>query len=272
MSHPPYEASPGLPSFSRPPVAEVVVGVEFEPIPQLGAVGLVRLADRWADEYPTVTEVPALPPTFGRGSMLPPEALGDDVATLVPMLRLWLISKSNDFLVQIQNDRLLLNWRRIAEEHNYPRYRSALRDRFAGLWGDFKSYLESIGGGPARTTFVESTFVNRYVTVPGPAESSQAGLSFVNALPAAMPGAGQELHFQVVRDLGDGQLTVKGSPGLHDGRSIYNLHLVTKLQTSGSPDIGDILPVLDRAHDCSVTAFGATTSDEKHQAWHREAI
>ncbi len=50
------------PSFDRPPLVEVALGVEFSPVPGFGAVELVRFADLLHDRYPLVQEYPLLLP------------------------------------------------------------------------------------------------------------------------------------------------------------------------------------------------------------------
>lgn len=43
------------------PVVEVALGVAFEPLPELGAIGLARLAADWQGDYPIMREVPGRP-------------------------------------------------------------------------------------------------------------------------------------------------------------------------------------------------------------------
>jgi len=56
-------ASQDLPSFDRPPVTEVVVGVQFSPL-AIRAIDLAPLRQIWNDEFPIVTEQPPLDPTL----------------------------------------------------------------------------------------------------------------------------------------------------------------------------------------------------------------
>ena len=60
------------PSFSRPPLVEVALGVEFSPVSGFGAVALVKLADRLHGRYPIVQEYSPLPPN-------PPIGLDDQI-------------------------------------------------------------------------------------------------------------------------------------------------------------------------------------------------
>ena len=54
--------TPALPSFERPPVVEVAVGVHFLQLPGRNTVALLRMAEIWSTRYPIVREQLGLPP------------------------------------------------------------------------------------------------------------------------------------------------------------------------------------------------------------------
>src|SRR5665647_832025 len=139
--HPPYEPPDDLPSFGDPPVAEAVLGVEFETVPGLGAVQLVRLAARY-DRYPRIQEQAGMPPSVGPGG----EALAEfALMTGAPPLRLWLLSEGEQDLVQLQGDRVLLNWRGfVPAAGSYPRY-AHMRAEYLTVWDTFVSHLNETG-------------------------------------------------------------------------------------------------------------------------------
>ena len=142
-----------LPDFERPPLTEVALGVVFEPV-EIGAVGLAELSQRWRDEFPNVQEHTALPPLFQPAQPGP----GLVVEVGHPPLRLWMLTEAADRLVQVQRDRLVVNWRRISDGE-YPRYHAlrALLDRkVADLWSFFHERTVPIPLPAA----VEATYVN----------------------------------------------------------------------------------------------------------------
>ena len=75
--------------------------------------------------------------------------------------RLWFETSDQAFLVQLQNDRLTVNWRKFAEAA-YPRY-PAVRQRFAGAWQDVTAELGATPG----VDQVEVSYRNVIARSPG---------------------------------------------------------------------------------------------------------
>ena len=99
-----------LEKLSRPPIDEVVCGVLFDPLDGLDPLVIGTYWNERSAEYPGRELKPALvtPPDLPFG----PEGL--------PRLRVWLIRRDEQFVIQIQSDRFYLNWRRRAE--TYPSF------------------------------------------------------------------------------------------------------------------------------------------------------
>jgi len=109
----------------------------------------------WESRFPKAEEHEALPPTrplrgaggfelqFGQG---------------LPPARLWLISDGGERLIQVQRDRLLLNWRKVGSAA-YPGH-GALLAEFAQLFREFRASppVQGVGLKPLVT---EWTYVNR---------------------------------------------------------------------------------------------------------------
>ena len=120
--------------FAKSPVVEVAVGVEFLQLPGLSAVRMVQLHDLWGKDFRGLQEQPALPPTApidGQGGFQ------FQIGNVLPPLRLWMLSDTEDELLQLQNDRLFLNWRKTSEgDPRYPRY-PHLRDVYQQVFTAF---------------------------------------------------------------------------------------------------------------------------------------
>jgi uncharacterized protein (TIGR04255 family) len=123
----------GIVEFDHPPVYEAVIGIEFNAL-NLGAVKLAGLQTVWGAKYPTVQELPALEPSVAAGQ--PGPLASFSISMALPALRLWFLEPTGHFIVQVQRDRLLLNWRKL-EDGVYPRY-AALRERFAIIVDDLR--------------------------------------------------------------------------------------------------------------------------------------
>jgi len=62
-------------------------------------------------------------------------------------------------LLQIQNNRFTLNWRRGSASQQYPRY-VANRDMFRRLFGEFCRFIEETDIGPLTITQAEVSYIN----------------------------------------------------------------------------------------------------------------
>lgn len=144
-----------LPDYSAAPVVEVVVGLEFSPIPNFGIISLAALHDLWESRFPTVEEHEALPPTR---PMRAPGGFELQFGQGLPPARLWLISEGRDRLIQVQRDRLLFNWRKIGSAQ-YPRHEVLLRE-FAQLFREFRE-SSPVRGSDMKPLVTEWTYVNR---------------------------------------------------------------------------------------------------------------
>lgn len=101
-----------LPRLEAPPIVEVVCGFFFQSIPALDPLIVGKY---WAEKkeqhgYPLRQ---LHPPVADRPGIM----LGDGVGPL----RSWLVSASEEYVIQIQPDRLYFNWRR--KSGKYPHFR-----------------------------------------------------------------------------------------------------------------------------------------------------
>lgn len=115
-----------LPSYKKPPLNEVVCGMQFHTPDKLRLPHIGLLWDKFRKEYPIIQH--AAPVATAKGGILIDKAIG------VPLPRVWFINKSDDQLVQFQLDRFYFNWRR--RESDYPRYDHVIKN--------FKSVLNII--------------------------------------------------------------------------------------------------------------------------------
>jgi uncharacterized protein (TIGR04255 family) len=251
-----------LPSFDQPPVVEVAVGVHFLQLPGLSTVPLVRLVDDlWRSRYPLTLEQPPLGPPGGE--RLPAFQL----QTAPPPLRLWSLAEDQSLLVQVQHDRLLLNWRKLRDVDPYPRYGS-LREDFAGLWQEFSSYVGNHDFGVLQPSIAEVSFFNR-IPIQDAAEIS----GIVKALNPRWALNGQTaVAYQTARDVSD--LLATGSQSItasfQPANGFVQLEISTLIGVDArGGDISDVLDALDIAHGFGVLTFDELTTDNAHSAWGR---
>lgn len=260
----------GLPSFSSPPAVEVVVGVEFLPLPGLGPIKLVGLHGLWADRFPKLLEQPALPPTA-------PPASGAQgffqfqISLGAPALRLWMLNESEDELLQVQNDRLVLNWRRtLGDDRTYPRY-DYLRDIYQRVYADFHEQVARLNVGTFRPHTAVVSYMNRFEL--GADEQLKDVIAPLNQSWNLLSNATPEITMNVPVTSGDspdalsGQLTAKASIDQMDRKYGY-LEVITRIGVS-EPG-GDVVACLDLAHWSCVNGFDRLTTEKMHKRWGKE--
>jgi uncharacterized protein (TIGR04255 family) len=130
--------------YSNPPVVETVLSVQFDPLPNLGAGQLGSYWKTLGDDWPHVTDVPAVDPVYERfetSKMWEPPALGFKFSQKMD-LRLQIRNRTTkDRMIQIQNGRFFYNWLGTPRKA-YPSYES-VRPEFDEQWDRFREYVIS---------------------------------------------------------------------------------------------------------------------------------
>jgi len=112
-----------LPDFGDPPLDEVVLGVQFEPIPAYKSIDANAVWELFRSEFPNVEEQPPIAPVFETfGGMTPQAGFQFHFGPIPPATRLWFVSPDGSHLLQFQPDRFLLNWRKHQGITPYPRF------------------------------------------------------------------------------------------------------------------------------------------------------
>jgi uncharacterized protein (TIGR04255 family) len=129
-----------LPDYAKPPVVEVAIGVQFAPLAGLTAAQLGLYWTTIRDTFPRVEEQTPI-----AHMVEPPEAASEPVMALQfsdrpDFPRTWFLDATGGRLLQIQRDRFLHNWRRMAPGDAYPRF-PTVRDSFFQYWSGFTSFL-----------------------------------------------------------------------------------------------------------------------------------
>lgn len=259
-----------LPSFSSPPAVEVVVGVEFLPLPGLGPVKLIGLHRLWADKFPNLHEQPALPPTAPPTSG-PQGFIQFQFNLGAPALRLWMLNEAQDELLQVQNDRLVLNWRRtLGDDRKYPRY-DYLRGTYQDVYAEFQEQVAHLNVGTFRAHTAVVSYMNRFELQAG--EELKDVIAPLSQTWNLLSNVTPELSMNVPVTSGGspdalrGQLTAKASIDSQDRRYGY-LEVLTRVGVSDQS--GDILACLDLAHWSCVDGFDRLTTEKMHQRWGKE--
>jgi uncharacterized protein (TIGR04255 family) len=253
---------PSLPDFERPPVQEVAIGIEFAPLASFSIFWMAEFWRQIKDQYPSVEEHPALPPSPPPGTSIQVPRL--EFITTAPPVRFWFVSERQDILIQLQRDRLILNWRRA--EGEYPRY-STLISRFSEVWESFNGFAEQSVGEQPLPVAAEVTYVNAIDTKAAQMPAEEIVLLHGSAWLPSKPVKGQAVFVYSSADDPHQETQVNFE---YDRRSAETLRLQVTTRVALLPNLPHaegFRASLDKAHSASVGAFRAVTTDEMHKIW-----
>ena len=150
-----------LPRYEKPPVVEVVCGVQFKPLMKFLVGHYGALWQSFKAEYVQCKEVPPLAPRI--------ELFGElEVAKEPPpeifLPRTWFVHKDRSRIVQVQRDRFLHNWRKTAS--NYPHYEKIIGP-FKDCYENFVAFVEDNDLGKVEPIQYEMTYINHMPRAEG---------------------------------------------------------------------------------------------------------
>lgn len=274
-----------LVTYERPPLIEVVIGVQFERLTKLDAARLGLLWQRFRSTFPNTEQKPALDPSIERVGLRGP--LGATRLELLTELRqrLWFVNKSADQLVQVQDDRFIRNWRRGPEPTQpYPRFEELL-PRFVEDFDEFQRFLvdEQIGAVDANqceVTYVNLIRPNAYWSSHGELAKVFCGWSVEYGPRIEWPTESIQLNVAhlLSDDNGDfvGRLHVsiepafaapQGSPSAPS--PVYRLTLTARGRPVGEGREG-INAFLELGHRAVVTSFDKMVTPDMQREWGKE--
>ncbi len=122
-------SSPEALALVRPPIAEVVCGVRFRPLPAFDTLHHGLFWARIRDRYPRSEVHPLLADPASR------------IVSDVPLQRTWFIAGDEEYVIQVQIDRFYVNWRRRGGP--YPGFSGphGIHDRFDREFDGFRVFL-----------------------------------------------------------------------------------------------------------------------------------
>lgn len=142
-----------LPSYQKPPVIEVAAGVQFEELKGWQTRYFGQFWSEFAADYPLTQDQPPMPDFVEGGPRL-------EILTLPPLRRMLLLSKDQNYVIQLQGSRLHFNWRKVKEADEYPRFEKAIFPQFLQVWGRFSNFATSMALGNVRPQRYELTYIN----------------------------------------------------------------------------------------------------------------
>jgi len=269
-----------LPEFSRPPVIEVASSIQFAPI---GALDAARLGLLWAEfrgDYPR-TEYHAPLARFGGPEPSDPFTLNVNFSMghEFPRPRAWFLSGDQTRLLQVQHDRIALNWRKLNTDAVYPRYRQ-LAASFRSEVAKVQAFLSRESLPAIQADHVELIYVNH---IPGLDSGLPLPLAHIVRLwpgpPASIEFADSErvsldARYVMAKDAGQkpiGRLYIGVEPRvMADERTpVVVLRMTARYRLPADSPIEGWFQGLDAAHTWIVRMFTEITTPEMHTRWER---
>jgi len=257
-----------LPKYKNPPVIEVVIGVSFEPVEKLLSVHYGSFWETIRDEYPNSEDNPPL--------MEEPLTTQIQIQVLAapPLRRVFLIHTDGTYLMQLQPDRFIHNWRKTKDSDQYPNFEAA-KEKFDRGWKLFGRFLEGKGLGTPRLKRYEMSYINHIVGTPGsfPVEAERylpvfgwADARFEKFLPDPQV-LGLDLRFAMPSDKGTLRASVKHGKRKTDDADVVVLEMTA--QGPARSDGSDMELWMELAHEWIVRGFTDLTSKAAQEGWGR---
>jgi uncharacterized protein (TIGR04255 family) len=280
-----YNRPPDLPDYERPPVSEVVLSIQFASNSQFRIVHAGVFWNLIRDQFPNVSEQVPLQSvfeTFG-GPTIPNEPIKFQTFSSLPFPRFWFESADKSYLIQLQQDRLLFNWRAISRDSVYPRY-EALRAHFMTEVQRLAEFFEGQGFGRLSPNQCEVTYINS-ITVGDEVAEPYAQLDKITPLwsDKARKIGGLDVERTVLQavfvlNLNErpyGRLYVTFTPALRTDDGVARPVIQLEMTARGRPE-GETLDaafrLLDQERYAIVRTFSDITKEEMHKMWGRTDV
>jgi len=272
-----------LPEFENPPVVEVALAVQFEPIAGLTAPQLGLLwAAHYRKAYPKVEEHAPLDSVIERfGSKGPGHAdVRIQMLNKPPTPRCWFLSDEGSELIQVQPDRFAHNWRKTGDADEYPRYDEHIKKTFIEEVTSFQDYIEEEELGTFAPNQCEVTYVNHIPCGTGWDSHGQLAqilsLGELQGADGFLPEA-EELRmsgsFVIPREgeapLGRLRFSIEPAFRRADSAPIFRLNLVARGRPTDD-SIGGVFGFMDIGREWIVRGFAAITTPKMHRIWGRK--
>lgn len=257
------------PDFALPPVVEMALGIQFRPLFAVRGITLAPLRERWRDEYPGIEEQPPLAPGI-EGGLAPGLGLAIGFGP-APSVRHWFVSDDGSNLIQVQNDRFIVNWRQGNSAAEYPRY-DRMREVFERRVGEFAAFLEEQQMGTLDVVQAEANYINGLPVEPGEEGLLGRLLRSWGGTPGHHLGDPEQARIALsfaIPDVGHPpvRMHVAVEPAQRpDGTPVLFMSLTARGTPAGS-SISETLKFLDEVHDHLTQSFIELTPETMHSTW-----
>lgn len=262
--------------FQKPPIVEVACSVNFA-LPR--PLKTAHIGSFWAlvrDEFPHTDDVAPIA-TIVEQPDQNPETIGIQFLNLPPLRRTWMTASDGKHLIQLQEDRFIFNWKRIADDDDYPSYEKVIAG-FNRQLGTFTEFVKAAELGVISFTQLELTYTNLVKSANGMNEKEPWSV-LVDHIPKNDPArflpAPEGFNWNTTYKLPDaaGRLHVAAQVARHlkTGERVVRLDFTARGQPKDSSPQGR-QDWFDLAHHWITQGFADVTSQEtQNEVWERTA-
>src|SRR6059036_832164 len=130
--------------FTNPPVIETVLSVQFAPLSKFSIPHFGLYWQKVRHKFPRTELRPPVAHVkeqFGSGEEKAAIQFSIEfVPATALQVRCWFLDQKGNRFLQVQNDRFIHNWQKVAGDETYPRYES-VRSDFVEEWVRFRQFL-----------------------------------------------------------------------------------------------------------------------------------
>lgn len=254
--------------YNNSPVIETVLGVEFKPLIQWQIPHFGLYWNRIRSNYQLYAVQPPLP-----GQV---EKFGEEVNTLTitlgsqPEARCWFFDNKQDWLLQVQNNRFLSNWKR--KTPAYPKYKGFC-ERFDKQWGKFNEFLKSENLGEPELLQCEVTYINHIDVDVDFNDLCKIfpvwnGFKKGGFLPAPEAIAINST-FVIPENIGRLYIVMQPVVRHTDIKIVIQLSVTAKVKIASNSNHA-MSEALKTAHEWCVNGFTDFTSEQMHDIWQKK--
>jgi uncharacterized protein (TIGR04255 family) len=256
------------PHYKYPPVIEVVCGIQFSGMEEWRTPHFGSFWEQIRAEYPEFEDRAPL----DRIQLESGGSVAPQIVPLPPLRRVFFIQPPGNFLIQLQQSRILHNWRKVAPNDEYPRYETAY-PRFVKSWERLKRFAASSGLSEPQAEIFELTYINQ-ITKDGATFPRDAWdfLAFYGAAPnAAVASDSTSIAMNFSWHLPNemGRLIFDLRHGLRPTDSQQVLQIELSARGKANQGESSMTPWFQIAHDAIVNTFDILTSESAHTLWEK---
>jgi uncharacterized protein (TIGR04255 family) len=266
-----------LPNFQSPPVSEVALSIQFDPLTGLQIHHFGLLWNEFRTRFPKVETHPPIDRTIETFQREPVVRSPVSFELVNPYMepRVWFVAATGNELLQVQRDRFVVNWRRVNPDDQYPRYRHA-RSMLEQEYAVFEKFVADQKLGKIVPNQCEVTYINQIQQCPVWDKHSQVGhvLNVMapefrdESLPTPEQFRFSAKYIMGPMDAPVGRLHLDFQPAFRtaDRKPIFAMNLTARGKPMGTGFAG-AMAFIDLAREDIVRGFRALTTSQMHKEW-----